>query len=107
MSEERKYMPNALYHTITGKILADLGVSTGTTKKGTQWERRDYLIETSKWYGIKMKFAVHSFDGPIAHPLQVGQEIELTFTVEAREYKDSWFNEVKAYRIAAPKQDLP
>lgn len=106
MSEERKHTSAALYHTITGKILADLGVSTGTTKKGTQWERRDYLIETSKWYGTKMKFAVHSFDGPIAYPLQVGQEIELTFTVEAREYKDSWFNEVKAYRIDEPKQDL-
>lgn len=105
MSEERKHTSAALYHTITGKILADLGKTTGTTKKGTDWERREYLIETNKYYGTKMKFAVNSFDGPIMNPLQVNQEIELTFTVEAREYKGNWFNEVKAYRIDEPKQE--
>ncbi len=50
-------------------------------------------------YHTKMKFSVYSWDGPIETPLKVGDSVEISFMVEAREAKGNWFNEVKAYNI--------
>ena len=46
-----------------------------------------------------MKFSVYSWDGPIETLLKVGDSVEISFMVEAREVKGDWFNEVKAYNI--------
>lgn len=46
-----------------------------------------------------MKFSVYSWDGSIEDPLKTGDNVEISFMVEAREVKGNWFNEVKAYNI--------
>ena len=82
-----------------GRILVELPSTTGVTKTGKDWEKREYIMETSERYGTKMRFSVYSFDGPIETPPAVGSTVRISFSVEAREYQGSWYNEVKAYRI--------
>lgn len=68
-------------------------------KNGKDWEKREYIIETSTWYHTKMMFALYSFDGPIEKPLNVGDNVRVRFEVEARKYKDIYYNDVKATQI--------
>lgn len=82
-----------------GKILFEFPTKRGTTAKGTDWESKEYLMETSEKYHSKMRFSVISFDGPIDKPPKIGDKIKVFFTVEAKEYKGNWYNDVKAHRI--------
>ena len=82
-----------------GTIIAELPTAMGTGRTGKDWEKREYVLNTNDAYPKKMKFAMYSFDGPIANPPKVNDRVKVSFTVEAREYKGNWFNEVKAYKI--------
>lgn len=82
-----------------GKILVELPTTHGITKTGKDWEKREYIMETNERYQSKMRFSLYSWDGPIENPPKVGDKIEVSFSVEAREVKGVWYNEVKACRI--------
>ena len=81
-----------------GKILVELPSTGGVTRDGKDREKREYIMETSERYHSKMRFSVCSFDGPVENPPKVGDKIRVNFTVEAREYKGNWYNEVRAHR---------
>lgn len=82
-----------------GRILIESPAAMGTTKAGKDWEKREYVMETSERYGTKMRFSMVSFDGPIEQVPQVGDVVKVRFSVEARKYNESWYNDVKAYQI--------
>ena len=81
-----------------GKILVELPSTGGVTRDGKDWEKREYIMETSERYLSKMRFSVCSFDCPVENPPKVGDKIRVNFTVEAREYKGNWYNEVRVHR---------
>ena len=86
---------------IKGRITADLGVKTGTTRQGTDYEIREYLITEQTQFGKSMAFTMFSNDGPIKEPLRVGDDVTVYFNVSAKEYTDKdgkkkWFNSVQA-----------
>ena len=83
----------------SGVIIAVMPIVSGTTKNGKDWEKQECVLEGSDKYHTKMKFSIYSWDGPIEKPLKIGDEIEISFMIEAREVNGKWFNEVKAYNI--------
>lgn len=89
---------------IKGRITADLGVRRGTTRQGTDYEIREYLITEQTQFGKSMAFTMFSNDGPIKEPLCVGDDVTVCFNVSAKEYTDKdgkkkWFNSVQAWKI--------
>lgn len=78
-----------------GKILYEFTPVRGITKDGKDWERRDYVMETSERYHSTMT----SFEGPVDSPLSVGDVIRLRFVVEAFQKENKWYNNVKALSI--------
>jgi hypothetical protein len=84
---------------IDGIITAELPTVNGVTNSGKSFEQREYIIQDTDKYHKYMKFCMISFDGPIEQPLQVGEHVHVRLTVEARESKGKWFNDVKAYNV--------
>ena len=82
-----------------GRILVELPSAQGTTKAGKDWQKKEFIMETSERYGSKMRFSMTSYDGEIEDAPQVGDKVRVRFTVEAREYKENWYNEVKACQV--------
>lgn len=83
-----------------GIIQCALPVKRGTSRKGKDYEIRDYVMETSTWYHTRMRFSVSSFDGPVENPPQVGDKIKLRFEVLAAQNKNGdWYNAVRALSI--------
>lgn len=74
-----------------GIIIAVMPTAHGTTRTGKDREKQECILEMSDKYHTKMKFSVYSWDGPIEDPLKTGDNVEISFMVEARE--------VKAYNI--------
>lgn len=89
-----------------GIIQYALPIKRGTSRKGNDYEIRDYVMETSTWYHTRMRFSVFSFDGPVENPPQVGDKIKLRFEVLAAQSKDgNWYNSVKALSIDKIEDD--
>ena len=86
-------------HVIEGSILVELPTTHGQTKKGKDWEKKEFVLETLERFPIKMRFAMMSFDGPIEDAPVVGEKVRVRFTVEAREVNANWYNDIKAYQI--------
>jgi len=82
-----------------GKIIEELPKKGGTSKNGKDWEKREFVMETSTWYHSKMKFSMYSFDGPIEQCPRVGDKVKVKFEVEAREHNGNWYNDIKAINI--------
>ena len=77
----------------------ELPTTHGQTKKGKDWEKKEFVLETLERFPIKMRFAMMSFDGPIEDAPVVGEKVRVRFTVEAREVNANWYNDIKAYQI--------
>lgn len=83
-----------------GKIIKVLGKRVGKTAKGKEWESMDYLLEEDNdIYHYKLMFTMTSFDGPIMDEPRLGDRVKVSFTVQAREWKDKWFNGVHAHEV--------
>ena len=83
----------------SGKIVVAFPSTYGVTRDKKDWEKRDYVLEIGDRYKSKIRFSMMSFDGQIENPPEVGDLVNISFTIECREYKGNWFNDVKAYQL--------
>lgn len=88
---------------ITGKIIAVLPTKSGTSARGTQWSSQTAVIETHEQYPKRVAFDVLG-DKITEFNLQVGEEVTVSFAIDARQYQDRWFNSIKAWNIIRPGQ---
>lgn len=88
---------------ITGKIIAVLPTRSGTSARGTQWSSQTAVIETHEQYPKRVAFDVLG-DKITEFNLQVGEEVTVSFDIDARQYQDRWFNSIKAWNIIRPGQ---
>lgn len=83
---------------ITGKIIAVLPTRSGTSAKGTQWSSQTSVIETHEQYPKKVAFDVLG-EKITEFKLQVGEEVTVSFDINAREFNGKWFNSVNAWKV--------
>ena len=83
---------------ITGKIIAVLPTRSGTSAKGTQWSSQTSVIETHEQYPKKVAFDVLG-EKITEFNLQVGEEVTVSFDINAREFNGKWFNSVNAWKV--------
>ena len=83
---------------ITGKIIAVLPTKSGTSARGTQWSSQTSVIETHEQYPKRVAFDVLG-DRIAEFNLQVGEEVTVSFDINAREFNGKWFNSVNAWNV--------
>ena len=83
---------------ITGKIIAVLPTKSGTSARGTQWSSQTAVIETHEQYPKRVAFDVLG-DRIAEFNLQVGEEVTVSFDINAREFNGKWFNSVNAWHV--------
>ncbi len=81
-----------------GKIIAALPERNGVSAKGNQWRSVTYVLETQEQYPKKLAFDVVN-DKIDQFGIQVGEIINVSFDIDAREYQGRYFNQVKAWNI--------
>lgn len=86
----------------TGKIIAVLPARSGQAKStGNPWMTQDYVIEeTIGQYPKRMCFNVFGEDKIKQFNIQEGQELTVSFDINAREYQGRWYNDIRAWAIA-------
>lgn len=83
---------------ITGKIIVVLPTKSGTSARGTQWSSQTAVIETHEQYPKRVAFDVLG-DKITEFNLQVGEEVTVSFDINAREYNGKWWNSVNAWQV--------
>ncbi|GAA6528646.1 MAG: DUF3127 domain-containing protein [Prevotella sp.] len=85
---------------IQGKIIAVLPKQSGTSKRtGNQWASQDYVIETHEQYPRKCAFRVFGEDKINQFAIKSGEELTVSFDIDAHEYQGRWFNNINAWQV--------
>lgn len=91
---------------ISGKIIAALPPRGGVSARtGNNWKIQEFVIETHEQYPRKCMFNVFGEDRLKEMNIQVGEELTVSFDIDAREYNGRWYNDIRAWKVernAAP-----
>lgn len=88
---------------LQGKIIVALDPRSGTSARG-EWISQDFVLETHDTYPKKMVFSVWGADRLQRFGIQVGQEVNVSFDIDAREYNGRWFNSIRAFDVRPVQQ---
>ena len=84
----------------TGKIIAILPPRGGVSRtSGNEWKSQEFVIENHDQYPRKMCFDVFGADKIEHFNIQMGEELTVSFDVDARQWQDRWFNSIRAWKV--------
>lgn len=85
---------------LTGKIIAVLPANSGVSARtGNPWMSQEYVIEVPGQFPRKCVFRVFGEDRIKQFNIQSGEELTISFDIDAHEYNGRWFNSVSAYSV--------
>lgn len=83
---------------IQGRIIAVLPLCEGTSSKGA-WQSQEYVVETHDQYPKKLVFNVFGADKINQFAIKQGEELKVSFDIDAHEYNSRWFNNIRAWAV--------
>ena len=84
----------------SGKIIAILPPKSGVAKAtGNEWRAQEFVIENHDQYPKKMCFEVFGADKIDSFAIQMGEELNVSFDIDARQWQDRWFNSIRAWKV--------
>lgn len=90
---------------IQGKIIHALPQRKGESAKG-EWVLQEFVLETQEAFPRKIAFTVFGEERLQRFNIQVGQEVQVSFDIDSREYQGRWYTSIRAYDVRpARKQD--
>ena len=95
---------------LQGRVIAVLEPRGGVSKSGNEWKVQEYVIETHDQYPRRMCFDVFGTDKIQQFNIQMGEELKVSFDIDAREWQGRWFNSIRAWkveRVAADGGQMP
>jgi hypothetical protein len=85
---------------LTGKIIAVLPANSGVSSRtGNSWMSQEYVIEVPGQYPRKCMFRIFGEDRIKQFNIQNGEDVTVSFDIDAHEYNGRWFNEIRAYNV--------
>ena len=96
---------------LTGRIISVLQPRSGVSSRtGNPWMTQEYVMEIPGQYPRHMVFNIFGEDRIKQFNIQMGEDVTISFDIDAHEYNGRWFNEIRAYNVtrgAAPVADVP
>ena len=82
---------------IKGKIIRVLPLQKGEGKNGP-WKKQDYVLETQEKVARKVCFSLWG-EKIDQFRLTEGDQAEVMFDLESREFNGRWYTDVKAWKV--------
>ena len=85
----------------TGRIIKVLDQRGGVSSRtGNPWKMQDFVIEeTVGQFPKRMVFNVFGEENLNRFNIQEGQELTVSFDINAREYNGRWYNDVRVWNV--------
>ncbi|HEX7755547.1 MAG TPA: DUF3127 domain-containing protein [Niabella sp.] len=82
---------------LTATLVQILPLQRGTGKNG-EWRKQDIIVETQAQYPKKVCISIWG-DKINESLLKIGNQLNISFDVESREYNGRWYTDVKAWKV--------
>lgn len=83
---------------IQGTFIKQLPIQEGVSANG-QWQRSGFVIQYGDEYTHNLAFSTFGDKVHLTANIQQGQRVEVSFSVESREYNDKFYTECKCFAI--------
>lgn len=90
--------------------IAILGkVQTGTSQSGNDWARQQVVVDVEGFNGSFRKVALQAGTNGVRdlEAMKVGDKVEISYQVTAREWQGKWYNNVDLIRIELLVEQIP
>lgn len=85
---------------ISGRIIVATEPRKGISQRtGSEWVAQDFVIETHEQFPKRCVFGVFGKERLDEFKIQVGEELTVSFDIDAHEYNGRWFNSLRAWRV--------
>jgi hypothetical protein len=84
---------------VKGTIKQILKAESGVSKVGNEWKKQEFVIETSEQFPKKVCFTLFNDKFSLLDKVSEGEEVEVSFNLESREYNGKWFHNINAWKI--------
>ena len=90
--------------TIT--IMSD--VQSGMSQSGNPWYRQTIVVDVAGYNGSFRKVALQASGNVVGDlsQMQIGDKVEISYQVTAREYNGRWYNNVDLYKVEMDGQQM-
>ena len=88
---------------LQGKVIAVLPDRSGVSARG-EWKLKTFVIETQEQYPKKLAFDVFGADRIANFDIHLGEVINVSFDIDAREYQGRYFNQIRAWNVTKVSQ---
>lgn len=87
---------------VKGKIQQILKAESGVSRAGNGWKKQEFVIETEEQFPRKVCFTLFNDKTSLIDGFSAGNEVEVSFNLESREYNGKWFSTINAWKIDRP-----
>lgn len=85
--------------SVKGKVEQILEPQSGVSRAGKEWNKQEFVIETDEQYPRKVCFTLFGDKVDLIKGLASGEDIEVSFNLESREFNGRWFHNINAWKI--------
>lgn len=83
-----------------------MNLESGVSKAGNEWKKQDFVIEIQEQqFARKVCFSLFNEKTGLLKNLNPGQEVEVSFNLESREFNGKWYTNVNAWKIDTVKNE--
>lgn len=89
-----------------GTIAVMSEVQSGTSQSGNTWSRQTIVVDVVGYNGNYRKVMLQASGNVVAdlETMMVGDKVEITYQVTAREWNGKWYNNVDLYKIESTEE---
>lgn len=84
---------------VKGRIEQILPVQSGVSKAGKDWSKQEFVIETEEQFPKKVCFTLFGDKLSLLNGIKVGDQVDVAFNLESREFSGKWYHNINAWRI--------
>ena len=83
-------------------------VQSGVAQSGNPWYRQTIVVDVAGYNGSFRKVALQASGNVVGdlEQMQVGDKVEISYQVTAREYNGRWYNNVDLYKVECQEQPM-
>jgi len=92
---------------VTGTITKVLNPENGTSKAGKEWNKQNFVIATGGKYPDDICFTLFGDKSDLISNVQIGDEVEVSFNLNSREYNEKYYTNVNAWKVVLTQLEVP
>jgi len=92
---------------LKGKLVKILGMESGVSRNGNAWKKQEFILETQEQFPRKVCFTLFNDKVSLLSNFSGGEDLEVSFDVESREFNGKWYHNINAWKIEKTGQKSP